>query len=236
MINGIPGDVSNEVYNVDLETVMHLSVFVNDAQGFVKSGAGYYDTEREERVEDNSTVVKKYVLGQEPMPDISDDQKARATEIVQFFREHNITKKLMGTMTDFDQTVLAAISQNDKVYPYVGVLASLPNSFKISKHRVEMDDWFYDHRSKSEYVGIPKEIIRLTVTVKDVKFIQTHGIHLVTCYTDEENIIKFFFNKNPDITGLLVGRRLEISGKVKMHEVSKFSKCKETVLNYIKFH
>jgi len=236
MINDIPGNVPDESYDIDFDTAMMLAVYVHDAQGFIKSGHGYYDVEREVQIFDNSSMVKKYVLGLEPMPDISDEQKTRAGEIVEFFRNHIVTKKLMGTMSDFENTVLTAIAQGTQVYSYIGVIASLPNSYRVSKHRQEMEDWFYDYRSKSEYIGTVKEQLRLTVMVKDVKYIQTHGIHLVTCYTDDDNIVKFFFNKNPDISGLIKDRRLIITGKVKMHEVSSFSKCKETVLNYIKFH
>ena len=48
------------------------------------------------------------------------------------------------------------------------------------------------------------------------------------------NIVKFFFNKEPDIAGLLEGRDVVLTGKIKQHDVSKFSQCKETVINYVK--
>jgi len=57
---------------------------------------------------------------------------------------------------------------------------------------------------------------------------------LVTCVDKEENIVKFFFSKEPDIAGLLEGRNVILTGKVKQHDVSKFSQCKETVINYVR--
>jgi hypothetical protein len=51
---------------------------------------------------------------------------------------------------------------------------------------------------------------------------------------DNDNIVKFFFNKEPDISGLLENKHVILTGKVKTHDVSKFSNCKETVFNYIK--
>ena len=69
---------------------------------------------------------------------------------------------------------------------------------------------------------------------KDVKFIAKYNIHLVTCVTKEKNIVKFFFNREPDIQGIIEGKDVVLTGKVKTHDVSKFSQCKETVFNYVK--
>ena len=51
---------------------------------------------------------------------------------------------------------------------------------------------------------------------------------------NDGNIVKFFFNREPDISGLIEGKKMVLTGKVKTHDVSKFSQCKETVLNYVK--
>ena len=116
----------------------------------------------------------------------------------------------------------------------VSIVASLPNSFRVQKKRQSLDDWFDTMRDKSEFVGKIGERIRFSVNVKDVKFIAKYGIHLVTCVNDEDNLIKFFFSKEPDIAGLLENKTVIITGKVKQHDVSKFSNCKETVFNYVK--
>jgi hypothetical protein len=116
----------------------------------------------------------------------------------------------------------------------VSILASLPNSYRVQKKRQHLDNWFDAHRATSEFVGKIGDRVKFEVEVKDVKFIAKFGIHLVTCINDDGNIVKFFFNREPDIAGLLEGKRIILTGKVKTHDVSKFSDCKETVLNYVK--
>jgi hypothetical protein len=104
----------------------------------------------------------------------------------------------------------------------------------VQKKRQTLDNWFDAHRATSEFVGKIGDRVKFDVEVKDVKFIAKFGIHLVTCINDDGNIVKFFFNREPDIAGLLEGKRIVLTGKVKTHDVSKFSDCKETVLNYVK--
>jgi hypothetical protein len=58
----------------------------------------------------------------------------------------------------------------------------------------------------------------------------------VTCLDTKGNICKFFFNREPDIAGILEGKDVILTGKVKTHDVSKFSNCKETVFNYVKIN
>ena len=36
------------------------------------------------------------------------------------------------------------------------------------------------------------------------------------------------------LVGILEGKKVMLTGKVKTHDVSKFSQCKETVFNYVK--
>jgi hypothetical protein len=140
----------------------------------------------------------------------------------------------MGKLNSFEDSVLRVISNETTDVFGVSILASLPNSYRVQKKRQGLDDWFDDMRNKSEFVGKIGERMRINVLVKDVKFIAKYGIHLVTCITQEENIVKFFFNKEPDIAGILESRQITLTGKVKQHDVSKFSNCKETVFNYVK--
>ena len=186
------------VYNVD--QVLQLSVYVDEQQGFIKSGFGFYDSDRGQETKDNKTAIFHYLNGTVDMPEITDNQKERAAEIREYF----------------------------------SVIASLPNSLRISKKRDDLDDWFDNLRDKSEFIGKRGERLRFGVYVRDVKFIAKYGIHLVTCVDKDENIVKFFFSKEPDIAGLLEGRNVILTGKVKQHDVSKFSQCKETVINYVR--
>ena len=222
------------LYNT--EQVLQLAIVVDSAQGFIKSGYGYYDHESSKHVYDNKTTIASYLNGVEDfeMPEISEDVKAQAKEITNTFRDSLVAKKLMGTMNSFEESVLKTLSDTQCDNFGVSILASLPNSFRVQEKRQSLDDWFSDMRPKSEFVGTPGNRLRFEVLVKDVKFIAKYGIHLVTCVNNDENIVKFFFSKEPDIAGLLEGRRVIITGKVKQHDVSKFSDCKETVINYVK--
>jgi tetrahydromethanopterin S-methyltransferase subunit F len=223
---------SETVYNVD--QALQLSVYVDDQQGFIKSGFGFYDSDRGEETKDNKTAIFQYMNGTVDMPEITDQQKERAVEIREYFKGTLVAKKLMGTLNSFEDGVIKSIGNNETNSFGISVIASLPNSLRISKKRDDLDTWFDELRDKSEFIGKRGERLRFGVYVRDVKFIAKYGIHLVTCVDKEENIVKFFFSKEPDIAGLLEGRNVILTGKVKQHDVSKFSQCKETVINYVR--
>jgi len=216
------------------EQVLQLSIIVDSQQGFIKSGYGYYDYENDVNVTDNKTAVMQYLSGDISLPEFTDEVNTEASNIRNSFRDELIAKKLMGKLNSFEDSVLRVISNETTDVFGVSILASLPNSYRVQKKRQGLDDWFDDMRNKSEFVGKIGERMRINVLVKDVKFIAKYGIHLVTCITQEENIVKFFFNKEPDIAGILESRQITLTGKVKQHDVSKFSNCKETVFNYVK--
>ena len=221
-------------YNV--AQALELSVYVDDMQGFIKSGYGYYDHETESQIYDNKTTIFSYMTGQEGynLPEVSDSQKERAAAIREHFKDSLVAKKLMGTLNSFEDGVMKSIGNETTDGFGLSVIASLPNSFRVAQKRESLDDWFDDMRNKSEFIGKIGERVRFTALVKDVKFIAKFGIHLVTCVDDNENIVKFFFSKEPDIAGLLEGKTVKLTGKIKTHDVSKFSDCKETVINYVK--
>ena len=216
--------------------VLELAIAVDTAQGFIKSGYGYYDHETDKRVNDNKTCILNFMNSVEGAEEFTITEKCveQADKIVDEFKHELISKKMMGTINDFEQNVLNSIS-NDTVDGFgVAVLASLPNSFRVLEKRQGLDDFFDTHRKTSEFVGKIGERMRFPAHIQDVKFIAKFNIHLVTCLTQDNNIVKFFFNREPDIAGILEGKDVMLTGKVKTHDVSKFSNCKETVFNYVK--
>jgi hypothetical protein len=223
-------------YEYSVEQVLELAVFVDNAQGFVKSGYGYYDHENEHMINDNKTTIFNYMSGAEgfDMPEVTDSVRERAQEIREHFRTNLVAKKLMGTLNSFEDSVMKAVGNETTDNFGISVIASLPNSYRVAAKRQGLEDWFDAMRDKSEFVGKIGERMRFAALVKDVKFIAKYGIHLVTCVDTDENIVKFFFSKEPDIAGLLEGKDVILTGKVKTHDVSKFSQCKETVINYVK--
>lgn len=213
---------------------LELAIEVDKAQGFIKSGYGYFDHEADKRVDDNKTTILNMLEGTTDLMEISEESKAQADDIVDSFKHELIAKKLSSTINDFEQNVLQSLG-NDTVEKFgVAVLASLPNSFRVLQKRQGLDDFFDTHRKSSEFVGKIGERLRFSCFIKDVKFIAKYNIHLVTCLTKENNIVKFFFNREPDIQGIIEGKDVMLTGKVKTHDISKFSNCKETVFNYVK--
>ena len=214
--------------------VLELAIEVDKAQGFIKSGYGYFDREADKRVDDNKTTILNMLEGTADLMEISEESKAQANDIVESFQQELIAKKLSSTINDFEQNVLQSLG-NETVEKFgVAVLASLPNSFRVLQKRQGLDDFFDTHRKSSEFVGKVGERLRFPCFIKDVKFIAKYNIHLVTCLTKENNIVKFFFNREPDIQGIIEGKDVMLTGKVKTHDISKFSNCKETVFNYVK--
>ena len=214
--------------------VLELAIEVDKAQGFIKSGYGYFDREADKRVDDNKTTILNMLEGTADLMEICEESKAQADDIVDSFKQELIAKKLSSTINDFEQNVLQSLG-NETVEKFgVAVLASLPNSFRVLQKRQGLDDFFDTHRKSSEFVGKIGERLRFPCFIKDVKFIAKYNIHLVTCLTKENNIVKFFFNREPDIQGIIEGKDVMLTGKVKTHDISKFSNCKETVFNYVK--
>lgn len=216
--------------------VLELAIEVDKTQGFIKSGFGYFDHESQKRVNDNKTCILHFMQGLPEAEDIviSDATKKEAGKIIDEFKQELVAKKLMGTLNDFEQSVLNAIGNETTDNFGVAVIASLPNSFRVLQKRQGLNDFFDDNRKTSEFVGKVGERLKFAVDVKDVKFIAKFNIHLVTCINGDGNIVKFFFNREPDIAGILEGKNVMLTGKVKTHDVSKFSQCKETVFNYVK--
>lgn len=216
------------------DRVLALAVAVDSRQGFIKSGFGFYDHTTQTQTSDNKTAIIRILEGVDPEITATDSDLALVEKIKTSFKEELIAKKLMNKIVAFEESVLGVISAENVDAFGISILASLPNSFRVQQKRQDLENWFDSHRATSEFVGKISDRLRFDVEVKDVKFIAKFGIHLVTCINDDGNIVKFFFSREPDISGLIEGKRMKLTGKVKTHDVSKFSQCKETVLNYVK--
>ena len=214
--------------------VLELAIEVDKAQGFIKSGFGYFDHDTDKRVDDNKTTILNMIEGTTDLMKISEDSIAQADTIVDSFKQELIAKKLSATINDFEQNELNSLGGETVENFGVAVLACLPYSFRVLEKRQGLDDFFDAHRKSSVFVGKIGERLRFPCFIKDVKFIAKYNIHLVTCLTKDNNIVKFFFNREPDIQGIIEGKDVILTGKVKTHDISKFSNCKETVFNYVK--
>jgi len=220
----------------DIMEVLTLAIAVDEAQGFIKSGYGYYDHKAEKEVLDNKTTISR-ILGQHPdapVINVTQDHKKQAQELKDYFDGVIVMKKLTGSVNGFEDSVGKIINGTEVDNYGVSVLASLPNSLRIQKQRDEMDEFYDDLRGTSEFVGQTGKRIQFELFIKDVKYIAKYNIHLVTCLEGDKNLVKFFWNKDPDVSSLIVGKKMLVTGFVKEQSVSKFSKCKETVINRVK--
>ena len=90
--------------------VLELAIEVDKAQGFIKSGYGYYDRESETQVCDNKTTILNMLEGISDMMTISEDSVTKADKIVDEFKQELIAKKLSSSINDFETNVLKNIS------------------------------------------------------------------------------------------------------------------------------
>jgi len=220
----------------DIMEVLTLAIAVDEAQGFIKSGFGYFDHKNDVEVLDNKTTIAR-MLGDHPNPPkvkITNKHRKQAQELKEYFDGVIVMKKLTGSVNGFEDSVGKIINGTEVDNYGVSVLASLPNSLRIQKQRDEMDDFYENMRTDSEYVGATGKRSKFELFVKDVKYIAKYNIHLVTCVESGKNLVKFFWNKDPDVSDLIVGKNMTVTGFVKEQSVSKFSKCKETVINRVK--
>ena len=86
--------------------VLELAIEVDKAQGFIKSGYGYFDHEADKRVDDNKTTILNMLEGTSDMMSISKDTVAKADKIVDEFKQELIAKKLAGSINDFESMLI----------------------------------------------------------------------------------------------------------------------------------
>lgn len=220
----------------DIIEVMTLAIAIDEHQGFIKSGYGYYDYENQTEILDNKSSIRAILSGNPNAPKIKITQKHRdeAAELKEYFDSVIVMKKLTGSVNGFEDTVGQLLNHSEVDNYGVSVIASLPNSLRIQKQRDEMDEFYDEKRVTSEYVGTVGKRFKFNILIQDIKFIAKYNIHLVTGVEGGNNLIKFFWSKDPDISSILVGKTMSVTGFVKEQSISKFSKCKETVINRVK--
>lgn len=220
----------------DIIEVMTLAIAVDEQQGFIKSGYGYFDFKTKLTVMDNKTAIARILQKSPEAPEITitDDHSKKAAELKDYFDSVIVMKKLTGNVNGFEDTVGQLLNHTEVDNYGVSVLASLPNSLRIQKQRDEMEEFYDAKRITSKYVGNIGKRFKFNLLIQDIKFIAKYNIHLVTGVEGGENLVKFFWSKDPDISELLVGKTMDVTGFVKEQSVSKFSNCKETVINRIK--
>jgi len=246
----------------ELREALAVAVAVDRAQGFVKSGMSGYDSETETHIYDNRTrsleVLRRRANKETaenastiPGVDVTDADFEQGQKIFKHFDEVLVMDKLSddlvkvskdGAVNDYNAN-LSRIFDADvvDVNKDLAMIVSLPNSFRTAAKRQEMTD-FWDANRENGYVGhepvngAKGERLDLRGVVKDIKYIRNHNIFLVSVFTDDQKIVKFFmperFNERAQ---KLVGETLEFRATVKKHSVNPYTKCQETMVNRPQF-
>jgi len=165
-----------------------------------------------------------------------------ADDIVEYF-EGLVFKAMQRELSEYEKKITNLIKAEDinlkgrdDRLPIVG---SLPNVYRNNnKH----DIWAEEEQSlrkTSDFEGILKSRCEFTGTVKMSRFMNRTNSLLVAVLTDNGNIVKFFYDlyrRSADFeprTALAEGKTISFLGFVKGHDISKYSKCKETFINRV---
>lgn len=219
------------------ELVAH-AVAVDEFQGFkyIKS----HEVNKLKGIESNFKLMLG-LLHDPVASDVSlkDTHYDKADEIIEYF-EGLIFKAMQRDLTDFEKKITALIkaedislSGKDDRLPIVG---SLPGVFR---NNVKHDDWTSKERSLrnvSEYEGELKKRNHFEGEIVMSRYMNRSNSMLVAVLTPNNNIVKFFYDLYRDSTGketLAQGQHINFSAYVKSHEVSEYSKCKETFCNRV---
>ena len=234
--------VTNDISNYTPAEILAISFEVFDKQGFIKSGYGYKQPTNTvdedgnqiyEDIKDNKTVILqtvknfngKYIPNQKYV-----DQAAAEIDRI---NGKLMLKKMCGGLTNFEGGLVKAIEEDVNNF-HVSILASVPNSLKIDQKREALNDRMAQLKHTSDYVGKKGARYDIEVDVIDVKFIQASDVYMITCVSDNKDIVKFWWREQPDLTDIIEGKTITIRGTVNKQELSKYSNAKETLFNRVK--
>jgi len=220
--------------NYTVLDALAFAIEIHEQQGFVKSGHGSVriadDGKTEIRTFDNKTCILEKIKS-EKIPESKYMDQAK--EMLDRINGKLMLKKLTSSSNSFENSLIKALNEDLNKFA-VSLIASMPNSIVIDKKREVLNDKMSKIKHTSQYFG--KKGIRydIDVDVLDVKYIQSSDVYMITTVYNNENIIKFWWREQPDISDIINDKTITIRGTVKAHELSKFSGAKETLINRVK--
>jgi putative lipoic acid-binding regulatory protein len=162
--------------------------------------------------------------------DATTDKHVKVAKDMVVFYKGLALKAMGGKINDFEQKILEIIKRETVDKHEVGVVASLPKSYFRAIKRETTNNELLKLSSSSQHVGKEREALSLNIDVKSCSYIQSLNCHVVNAVDKKGNIIVFFTGKSPDeFKG-----NVDITCKIKRHQVSKMHGGKETVVNYVK--
>jgi len=219
--------------------VIATAIAVDNKQGFIRSGQGYTkinDDGSEEVIKDNKSVLLRSLLNKEEEEVIkptTEDREA-AVHLIDDVTGRLTMKKLGSNLNEFENALMENIT-SEKVGVYgVALIASIPNTQKHQTKRDTVKDKLDNLISSSGTVGKISTRGMFTLDIIDITFVKKMSIFMVTGLEDKKNVVKFWFSKDPDISGILEGKTVILTGFVKSQGKSRYSNCQETIINRVK--
>lgn len=217
--------------------VIAYAVAVDEFQGqkYIKS----HDVDKDKGIESNFKLMLEAMHNPEKARvTVTEAHTAKAEEIVDYF-EGLVFKAMTRKLSDFETKITEVIKADDiningrdSRLPIVG---SLPS---VYRNNLEHDNWSdkeRDLREVSDYVGVVGKRSSFQGPIVMSRYMnRTHSM-LVAVLIDNKNIVKFFYDlyRGATKTDFDKGNKIEFTAFVKSHEVSDFSKCKETFVNRV---
>ena len=220
--------------NYTVLDALAFAIEIHEQQGFVKSGHGTVriadDGETEIRIFDNKTCILEKIKS-EKIPESKYMDQAK--EMLDRINGKLMLKKLTSSSNSFENSLIKALNEDLNKFA-VSLIASMPNSIVIDQEREMLNDKMSKIKHTSQYFGKKGTRYDIDVDVLDVKYIQSSDVFMITTVYNKENIIKFWWREQPDISDIINEKTISIRGTVKAHELSKFSGAKETLINRVK--
>ncbi len=211
------------VYNT--KTALAVANAIYRKSGYVRTTEADYNERKS-----NKTLVIEELAKENPKHAKKD--LAFADEIIEHY-QGLLLFKLGETNNNFQEAVLGCIAQNTVKAKDIGIIASLPHTYKTTLDKEARKVKEEQMASNSMFTGDVKKRNVFDVVVEMVKPLPHKGLYIVS-FMQGKNILKHFTPSNPEDDGIVEGASLQISAYVKDHQVNKYNGGKETIVNRIK--
>jgi len=209
----------------DTKIALSVANAVYRKHGYVRTTEADYG----ERKSNKTRVIEE--LAKES-PKYAKKDLAVAEEIIEHY-QGLLLFKLGETNNNFQEAVLGCIAQDTVKARDIGILASLPHTYKTTLDKEARKAKEEKMASQSSFIGDVKKRNVFDVVVEMVKPLPHKSLYIVS-FMQGNSILKHFTPSNPEDDGIVVGANLQISAYVKDHQVNKYNGGKETIINRIK--
>ena len=211
------------VYNTKIALAVANAIYRK--KGYVRTTEADYN----ERKSNKTLVLEELAKAN---PQYAKKDSAFADEIIEHY-QGLLLFKLGDTNNSFQEAVLSCVAQDTVKARDIGIIASLPHTYKTTMDKEARKAKEEAMASKSDFVGDVKKRNVFDVVVEMVKPLPHKGLYIVS-FMQGANILKHFTPNNPEDDGIVEGAGLQISAYVKDHQVNKYNGGKETIVNRIK--